>query len=87
MHWQHIRTTNPIESIFSTVKLRTGKTRGILSRKTMLSLVFKLIQSGQRNWKKIRGFLRLAEVINGVKFNDGLTDEETVELIELKNAA
>lgn len=87
VHWQHIRTTNPIESIFSTVKLRTGKTRGMLSRKTMLALVFKLVQSGQRNWRKLRGFRRLADVIDGVKFTDGFTDEEIKELGEIKNAA
>ncbi len=87
MHWQHIRTTNPIESIFSTVKLRTGKTRGMLSRKTMLSLVFKLIQSGQKNWRKLRGFRMLADVIEGVRFTDGLSDEEIIELGERKNAA
>jgi transposase-like protein len=87
VHWIHIRTTNPIESIFSSVKLRTGKTRGMLSRKTMLSLVFKLIQTAQGKWKKIRGFVRLAEVIKGVKFTDGFAGEEIKSFDDVKNAA
>ena len=80
LHWQHIRTTNPIESIFSTVKLRTGKTGGMLPNKTMLSLVFKLIQSGQKNWRTFRGFRKLADVIGGIRVTDGLSDEEIIEL-------
>ena len=87
VHWQHIRTTNPIESIFSTVKLRTGKTRGMLPRKSMLALVLKLALCAQKNWRKLRGFKRLAEVIRGIQFTNGLTDEEIKELGEMKNAA
>lgn len=86
-HWQHIRTTNPIESIFSSVKLRTGKTRGMLSSKTLLALIFKLIQSSEKRWRKIQGFKRLAEVISGVKFSDGITDVEKKELMSIKIAA
>jgi putative transposase len=70
-HWQHIRTTNPIESTFATVRLRTAKTRGCVSRKTILAMVFKLGQSAQKRWHKIRGFKLLGEVIQGVKFVDG----------------
>lgn len=71
-HWSHIRTTNPIESTFATVRLRTDKTRGCVSATSILSLVFKLVQSAQKRWLKIRGFKRLAEVIEGVKFQDGI---------------
>lgn len=71
-HWSHIRTTNPIESTFATVRLRTDKTRGCVSSTSILSLVFKLVQSAQKRWLKMRGFKRLAEVIEGVKFQDGI---------------
>lgn len=67
-HWRHIRTTNPIESTFATVKLRTAKTRGCLSRKTAFMMVFKLLESAQRRWKKLRGPHRVAEIIRGVDF-------------------
>jgi len=70
-HWQHIRTTNPIESTFATVRLRTAKTRGCVSRKTILAMVFKLGQSAQKRWCKLRGFKLLGEVIRGVKFVNG----------------
>jgi putative transposase len=71
-HWAHIRTTNPIESTFATVRLRTDKTRGCVSATSILSLVFKLVQSAQKRWLRIRGFKRLAQVIEGVKFQDGI---------------
>lgn len=71
-HWVHIRTTNPIESTFATVRLRTDKTRGCVSRKTILALVFRLGQSAEKRWRRLRGFKRLGEVIRGVKFRDGV---------------
>lgn len=71
-HWQHIRTTNPIESTFATVRLRTRKTRGCVSRQTILALVFQLGQSAQKRWRRLRGFKHLAEVIKGVKFENGV---------------
>ncbi|MBT6945898.1 MAG: IS256 family transposase [Candidatus Marinimicrobia bacterium] len=77
-HWVHIRTSNPIESTFATVRLRTAKTRGCVSRTTVLTMVFKLGLSAEKGWRKLRGFRRLAEVINGVKFIDGI-DEKTIE--------
>ena len=70
-HWQHIRTSNPIESTFATVRLRTAKTRGCVARHTILSMVFKLGQSAQKRWRRLRGFKLLAEVIRGVQFKDG----------------
>ena len=77
-HWVHIRTSNPIESTFATVRLRTVKTRGCVSRTTLLTMVFKLGLSAEKGWRKLRGFRRLADVINGVKFIDGI-NEETIE--------
>jgi len=70
-HWQHIRTSNPIESTFATVRLRTAKTRGCVSRRTILAMVYKLGQSAQKRWRKLRGFNLLAEVIRGVQFKNG----------------
>ena len=71
-HWKHVRTSNPIESTFATVRLRTVKTRGCLSRKTALAMVFKLILSAKTKWRKLDGSSQLAEVINGVVFKDGI---------------
>ena len=70
-HWKHLRTTNPIESTFATVRLRTAKTKGCLSRKTVLTKVFKLCQSASKKWRRLDGSQQLAEIIQGVKFKDG----------------
>lgn len=71
-HWVHIRTTNPIESAFATVRLRSKRSRNCGSRDTTLTMVFKLLQSAEKKWKKIKGFRRLAEVITGIKFKNGI---------------
>jgi putative transposase len=63
--------TNAIESTFATVRLRTTKTKGCLSRRTALTMVFRLCQSAQRRWRRMDGPPRLAEVIRGVRFVDG----------------
>lgn len=79
-HWGHIRTTNPIESAFATVRLRTKKTRGCGSRDTTLAMVFKLMQSAEKRWIKIRKFQLLNLVVNNVKFKDGeQVKEESME--------
>ena len=70
-HWTHIRTTNPIESTFATVRLRTKRTRNCGSRDTTLAMVFKLLESAQKNWKRIKGFNLLTLVVNNVEFKDG----------------
>jgi putative transposase len=70
-HWKHVRTSNPIESTFATVRLRTAKTRGCLSRQTALAMVFKLAKSAERHWRRLDGSERLAQVIKGVHFRDG----------------
>ena len=75
-HWQHIRSTNPIESTFATVRLRTDKTRGAVSKETITPLVFKLVESAQKRWLRIRGFKHLGDVIEGVQFTDGIRIEE-----------
>ncbi len=71
-HWKHVRSTNPIESTFATVRLRTTKTKGCLSRKTALAMVFKLLLSARRKWRRLDGSNHLAEVIQGVTFKDGI---------------
>ena len=71
-HWKHIRTTNPIESTFATVRHRTVKTKGCLSRKTALAMTFKLILSTREKWRKLDGSDHLAELIKGVPFRDGI---------------
>ena len=71
-HWQHLRTTNPIESTFATVRLRTAKTKGCGSRQACLTMVFKLCQSAQKRWRKLNGCALLKEVGAGVEFVDGI---------------
>ena len=75
-HWLHLRTTNPIESTFATVRLRTAKTRGILTRDTMLTMVFKLSISVQKRWRRLNRPERLGELIQGIKFVNGIKQEE-----------
>ena len=70
-HWVHIRTANPIESTFATVRLRTKRARNYGSRETILAMVYKLLESVQKHWKRIKGFNLLTLVVNNVKFKDG----------------
>ena len=70
-HWKHIRTTNPIESTFAAVRLRTTKTKACLSRKTALTMVFKQCQSASKKWRRLDCSHHLAEITRGVKFKDG----------------
>lgn len=78
-HWSHIRTTNPIESVFATVRLRTNKTKNCGNRKTTLAMAFKLIVTAQNKWRRLRGYKLLADVVKGVKFKDG----ERIEVDQL----
>lgn len=71
-HWQSIRTTNPIESSFGTIRHRTKRSKGCLTRDGMLHMMFKLGMCAQQNWNRLRGFDYLAKVITGVKFKDGI---------------
>jgi transposase-like protein len=70
-HWQHLRTSNPIESTFATVRLRTYKTKGAGSRTACMAMAFKLVESAQNHWRKLNGSTLLPEVIAGVIFKDG----------------
>lgn len=71
-HWQSLRTTNPIESTFGTIRHRTKRSKGCLTRDGMLHMMFKLGMCAQKNWRRQRGFEVLAKVITGVKFKDGI---------------
>jgi len=71
-HWQSIRTSNPIESAFATIRHRTKRTKGCLSRDGMLHMMFKLGQCAEKSWRKLRGFVHLADVIQGVDFVNGI---------------
>jgi len=71
-HWQSLRTSNPIESTFGTIRHRTKRSKGCLSRNGMLHLMFKLSQCAEKNWRKLRGFNDLPKVIEGVPFKDGI---------------
>lgn len=76
-HWKHLRTTNPIESTFATVRHRTVRHRtvrskGCLSNKTALAMVFKLTQAAEKSWRRLDGHNQLPKLIVGVKFIDGI---------------
>ncbi len=71
-HWKHIRTTNPIESTFATVKHRTKQSKGCLGRETAFVMVFKLIKNAEKTWRKLDGKNQLPKIILGIKFTDGL---------------
>jgi transposase-like protein len=74
-HWVHIRTTNPIESTFATVRHRTKRSKGCLSMATMELMVFKMIKEAEKTWLRLRGKNQLPKLITGVKFNDGVEQQ------------
>ena len=71
-HWIHLRTTNPIESTFATVRLRHRRTKGNGSRLACLTMVYKLMESASKRWRLLNGCQLLPEVIAGVQFIDGV---------------
>jgi putative transposase len=78
-HWRHLRTTNPIESSFATVKLRTKVTKGAGSKKAALAMAYKLLDAAQERWRRFNGHELVTDVLAGVKFKDGIkvTDDDT----------
>lgn len=70
-HWQHIRSTNPIESTFASIRHRSRQTKGCGSRVATLSLVFKLAREAEKKWRRLRGSALISKIINGAKFKDG----------------
>ena len=75
-HWRHIRTSNPIESTFSTVRLRTTKTRNCVSNESIFTMVFKLVQGAEKRWQRLHGFALMADIIEGVEFKNGIKQVE-----------
>ena len=71
-HWKHLRTSNPIESTFATVRHRTIRSKGCLSNKTALAMVFKLVEAAQKSWRRLDGHNQLPKLIQGVRFTDGI---------------
>ena len=71
-HWKHLRTTNPIESSFATVRHRTVRSKGCLSNKTALAMIFKLAEAAEKSWRRLDGHSQLPKLILGVKFADGI---------------
>jgi putative transposase len=71
-HWKHLRTSNPVESTFATVRHRTIRSKGCLSNKTALAMVFKLAQAAEKHWRRLDGKSQLPKVVLGVKFTDGI---------------
>jgi putative transposase len=84
-HWKHLRTTNPIESTFATVRHRTIRSKGCLSNRTALAMVFKLVEAAQKSWRRLDGHNQLPKLILGVKFTDGL--EVVVKSAKLQSAS
>ncbi|ARU01765.1 IS256 family transposase [Yoonia vestfoldensis] len=79
-HWQSIRTSNPIESAFATIRHRTKRSKGCQSRDGMLHMMFKLGQCAEQNWRKLRGFDYLAKVITGFRFKNGIEATTTDQI-------
>jgi putative transposase len=75
-HWRHIRTTNPIESTFATVRHRSRQTKGCGSRAATLAMVFKLAREAEKSWRKLNGYELIEKVIRGVRFSDGVEVRE-----------
>ena len=78
-HWVHLRTSNVIESTFATIRHRTDRVKGAFSRKSMLSMLFKLALCAEQRFRRLKGFNWLAEVIRGVKFVDGVKQGQQLE--------
>jgi putative transposase len=78
-HWDHLRTANPIESVFATVRHRTVRTRGALSQDTARLMVFQLVMAAARTWRRLKGENQLPKVVQGVRFRNGVEVTEAPE--------
>jgi putative transposase len=75
-HWDHLRTANPIESVFATVRHRTVRTKGALSQKTAKLMVFTLVRAASKRWRRLRGANQLPLLVDGIKFTDGVATSD-----------
>ena len=82
-HWDHLRSSNPIESVFATVRHRTVRTKGALSQETAKLMVFKLVMAAARTWRRLKGENQLPKIINGIRFKDGME----ITALDTKDAA
>jgi transposase-like protein len=78
-HWDRLRTSNPIESVFATVRHRTVRTKGALSQKTVKIMVFALIRAASKTWRRLKGANQMPRLIDGVKFIDGVASSDARE--------
>ncbi len=78
-HWDHLRTANPVESVFATVRHRTIRTKGALSQKTVKLMVFKLVQAASKTWRRLNGRNQLPKLIEGIRFTDGVAENDVAE--------
>ena len=78
-HWAHLRTSNPVESTFATIRHRTERSKGCVTRDTMLAFAYKLTMCAERRWQRVRGFHQVGRLIEGVKFQDGIAIEASAE--------
>ena len=76
-HWDHLRTSNPIESVFATVRHRTVRTKGALSQDTARLMVFKLVMAAAKTWRRLKGENQLPKVVQGVTFRNGVEVTDT----------
>ena len=74
-HWAHLRTTNPVESTFATVRLRHRRTKGSGTRVACLAMVFKLVQAASKQWRRLMGYQKIVLLLEGNKFVDGVLQE------------
>ena len=74
-HWAHLRTTNPIESTFATIRLRQRRTKGCGSRNASLAMMFKLGKSAEKRWRRLNGHQKIIPLIQGIKFTDGIMQD------------
>jgi len=79
-HWQSLRMSNPIESTFGTIRHRSKRSKGCLSRNGMLHMMFKLSQCAEKNWRKLRGFNYLPKAIDGAPFENGIQISKSVQI-------
>ena len=75
-HWVHLRTTNPIESTFATIRHRTKRVKGAFSQQTLMAMMFKLAIAAEQSFRRIKGFDWLADVVRGVEFIDGMRKQD-----------
>jgi transposase-like protein len=86
-HWKHLRTSNPIESTFATVRHRTIRSKGCLSNRTALAMLFKLVDAAQKSWRRLDGHNQLPKLIQGVKFTDGIEVAANSAALQSQTAA